>query len=108
MVPAHFGAPFMNTQAMTTITNDDYAVRCCSGATRMQSELSRAFNLIAPRPNWKAAIDVTIYRDTNCAIDEALISDACFHFTGSVPTFSYAKAFLVRIRAAGYYATIGA
>lgn len=88
--------------------NQDYDVKCTSGAVRKQSELSRAFDLIAPLPNWKMAIDQTLFRDTNCPVDEALLTDACVHFTGSVPSFSYEKAFLVRVRAAGYYATIGA
>lgn len=88
--------------------NQDYDVKCTSGATRKQSELERAFNLIAPPHNWKVPIDATLFRDARAPLDEALISDACIHFTGSVPRFDYSQAFLVRITAAGYYATIGA
>lgn len=40
----------------------DYEVKCYTGATRMQSELDAAFNLVAPRDNWKNSIDTIAKR----------------------------------------------
>lgn len=87
-----------------TDLNQDYQVTCHSGATRMQSELSAAFNLVAPKDNWKMPVDALLER----GYDEKLICDAVIHFTGSVPTFIKARSGRARVQAAGYYATIGA
>lgn len=87
--------------------NQDYDVKCTSGITRKQSELERAFDLIAPKQNWKMPIDMTLDY-VMIPVDFALLTDACIHFTGSVPTFTYLKHPELRITAAGYYATIGA
>jgi len=92
------------TGQVTATVTDDYAVPGHSGKPRTQRELTDAFNLVAPRPNWKEAIDCTIPRP----FDADLISDAVVHFTGAVPTFGYAVAHVVHVRAPGYYATIGA
>ena len=97
---------------MTTIDkilNANYTVPGHSGTPRTQHELARAFEEVAPKPNWKAAIDCKLPRGAHLPwFDESLISDAVVHFTGAVPTFSYAEAHVVRVRAPGYYATIGA
>lgn len=85
----------------------DYPVSTYTGApgeTRMQSELADAFNLVANKENWKLPIDVTLdMADVNIR----LIVDAVVHFTGSVPSFTYIEN-RIHIRAAGYYATVGA
>jgi len=83
--------------------NDDYAVRCNSGATRMQSELSAAFDLVAPKSHWKNPIDTEL----RGPVDIELIADAVIHFTGSVPVFR-TRGKTTFVNAAGYYATIGA
>ena len=83
--------------------NDDYAVKCHSGATRMQSELSAAFDLVAPKGNWKNPIDTELHGPVNVE----LIADAVIHFTGSVPVFRV-RGKTTFVKAAGYYLTIGA
>ena len=84
--------------------NVDYPVRCTSGKTRLQSELKAAFDLVAPKPNWKMPIAATIYATT----EKSLVSDAIIHFTGSVPTFASQSGKRYRVKAAGYYASVGA
>lgn len=92
--------------SLEDILSADYQVKCFSGASRLQSELSAAFNTVAPKPNWKVAINTKV--DAN-PVQIAIVRDAIVHFTGSVPTFTRrpgAKQFTVK--AAGYYATCGA
>lgn len=87
--------------------NADYPCSTYTGApgeTRMQSELAAAFKRVAPKDHWKNPIDVTLDAKD---VDVRLIIDAVVHFTGSVPEFIWRGGF-VRIRAAGYFATIGA
>lgn len=81
---------------------NDYSVKCFGGATRMQSELTAAFNLVADKANWKNPVDALID-----PAQREIVSDAVVHFTGSVPTFSPAGDKL-RVKADGYYLTIGA
>ena len=84
-----------------------------------RGELEAAFNRVCDQERWKNPIDATIdaYSD-----DELLvIREAIIFFTGSVPTFERVGSIAqpsvigfsvlgarVRVRAAGYYATIGA
>lgn len=82
---------------------DDYKVKCHSGAERWQSELSAAFDLVAPKANWKMPIDAEV----PAATDVTLISDAVIHFTGSKPELR-SRGKTLFVKAAGYYATIGA
>lgn len=83
----------------------DYDVKCKSGATRKQSELLAAFNLVANKDHWKNPITTTLLQRE---VDEKLLTDAIIHFTGSVPTFSSMAGGRVLIKANGYYLTIGA
>jgi len=88
---------------VTTIDLDqDYSVPCYSGATRMQSELTAAFNLVADKTNWKYPVNALV----SMSADLGLISDAVVHFTGSVPTMSFLP-MAVAVRADGYYRAIG-
>lgn len=81
--------------------NADYPVKCFSGVTRMQSELTEAFDLVANKSHWKLPIKAKLATDTDPNIME--IRDAIVHFTGSVPTFSFGPS-AVLVEAAGYYA----
>jgi hypothetical protein len=81
----------------------DYPVTCYSGASRLQSELLLAFNLVAPAGNWKLAIDDGV----DASVDSALLRDAVVHFTGSIPAIE-STGVTKRVTAAGYYATCGA
>ena len=85
----------------------DYEVKCYTGATRMQSELDAAFNLVAPRDNWKNSIDTTLpCRDPQCI---ASVVDAVVHFTGGVPTIHIGRPTdAIRVTAPGYYVSVGA
>jgi hypothetical protein len=75
-------------------------------ATYTQEQLKEAFNEIAPKPNWKNPINRTIF--TPGKAKKALLEAACIHFTGSVLTFGPSgTASRVRVKAAGYYKTIG-
>jgi hypothetical protein len=78
------------------------AAKCFSGAVRMQSDLTAAFDLVADKTNWKNPIDAFI----SIFEDEALISDAVIHFTGSAPTITRASHLLSRVVADGYYLTM--
>lgn len=82
------------------------------------AELQAAFNRVAPQPNWKTAIDVTIDASVN---EVGVITEAIAFYTGSVAHASIVGAPVVRclsvsgetrvsarITAAGYYAAIGA
>lgn len=83
---------------------EDYEVTGCSGSKWMQSQLAAAFDLVAPKPNWKMPINAKLHR-IDC--DETLLSDAVIHFTGSVPTITRRGGWR-HVKAAGYYRTIGA
>ena len=95
----------------TTNLNDDYPVTCFSGATRLQSELAAAFDLVAPKPNWKTSINAVITmadgRADAAALSAKLISDAVVHFTGAAPTILIRRN-RMHVTAPGYYATVGA
>lgn len=72
-----------------------------------QEQLNEAFQeLLKKRQHWKDPIDRTIFKPGKAK--QALLTEACIHFTGSVPDFLPAPGGRVRVVAAGYYATIGA
>ena len=92
-----------------TNLNEDYKVTCYSGAARMQSELTAAFNLVANKSNWKLPVHTWL---SSYKLDVVEISDAIVHFTGSVPKVTFGPVTFgpagVLFEAKGYYATIGA
>lgn len=81
------------------------------GITR--KEITAAFNLVAPRDNWKRPIDATIEADL-ITID--VVREAVVFFTGSVAKVECVQPAALRVEgpskyrvtAAGYYATCGA
>jgi hypothetical protein len=91
--------------SLTDLINADYAVKCFSGETRMQSELSAAFDMVANKETWKLAIDAWV--DDNVA--PRLVADAVVHFTGSKPEIRFSTYRTgYRVTAPGYYAAVGA
>jgi hypothetical protein len=74
---------------------------CFTGTRRRKGELKAAFDLVAPRDNWKMPIDCTLLRSQ---VDRKLIIDAVHHYTGSTPTFHDVDAEWMRITAPGYWA----
>lgn len=83
---------------------NDYEVQGCSGRIYKQSALARAFRMVEDHQNWKNPIDALV----GLGSDEQLIRDAVIHFTGSVPEIKRIRGGAIQVRAAGYYATIGA
>jgi hypothetical protein len=82
-----------------------------------RAKLTEAFNLVAPKDGWKNPINAEVVIDSDLRM--LLIREAVIFFTGSVPTFDFSRsvrpikgtdggAAIYRVRAAGYYATIGA
>ena len=92
---------------------NDYAktvVATVMGKPVTQGELSKAFDVVANKANWKMPIDCDVTLKSHREM--AMISKAVVFFTGSVAKFT-AVALLgskcrYRVTAAGYYATIGA
>jgi hypothetical protein len=76
-----------------------------------QGELSLAFDAVANRANWKNPIDAVVSLDSYTM---AMVREAVVFFTGSVPTFELMTGTTTsgmgryRVKAAGYYRTIGA
>ena len=71
---------------------------------RGREVLSKAFDKVSS-PNWKDPIDAFVDCDAQTLLD---ISYAVTFYTGSVARVDAAGPNLWRVRAAGYYATIGA
>jgi len=76
-----------------------------------QGELSLAFDAVANKANWKNPIDAVVSLDSYTM---AMVREAVVFFTGSVPTFELTTGTTTsgmgryRVKAAGYYRTIGA
>lgn len=66
--------------------------------------LKAAFELVEPKPNWKAPINAVVPR--TAPIDE--IVEAVAFYTGAKAKVKPAGGKSVRIIAAGYYETVGA
>lgn len=74
--------------------------------TWTRAELNGLFSRVQPAENWKARIDAeTVFVDDR---ERAGMIEAVIFFTGSVPTLQPLNGNRYRVRAAGYYATIGA
>src|SRR5689334_16707240 len=71
-----------------------------------RGQLDALFERVRPAENWKNRIDAVV----TLADDREMIGtrEAVIFFTGSVPTFEPRGRNRYRVRAAGYYATIGA
>jgi hypothetical protein len=74
------------------------------------AELQAAFNRVAPKPNWKTAIDAIVIVVNDAEL--ATIAEAVTFYTGSIimATVVRQDGMLrsVRVQAAGYYVAIGA
>jgi hypothetical protein len=81
----------------------DAQVVSVQGFTRGQ--LNEAFELVKDASNWKNAIDATIPASKAHMIP--MIAEAIMFFAGSESSFTY-KADGFRVRASGYYASVGA
>ena len=75
------------------------------GRAVTRGELNEAFKLVQPQGNWKETINATVQLDE---AGRAMVREAVIFFTGSVPTFTPVPGLGVQVKAAGYYATIGA
>ena len=81
-----------------------------------QGELARAFDKVAPASHWKNPIDALVVISNDFEME--LLRSAITFFTGSVARFEIVAVITncgvstgsarYRVRAAGYYATIGA
>lgn len=76
-----------------TVKDGDYFV----------SELRVAFDKVQNKDHWKNPIDAVILTK-----DIKITEAAIIHYTGSVPTFTRVDGNNTRVKAAGYFATIGA
>lgn len=85
---------------MTTTMNPE------TGTPYSRAQLIEAFQAVQNKSNWKHPIDATIAPPLSFTIDLDKLRDAVIFFTGSVPTFKKSDGWL-RVKAAGYYATIG-
>lgn len=71
------------------------------------AELETAFNRVVNKSNWKNPIDTIVtVQPLSGELDD--IREAVIFYTGSVCKFSCEYRRIVRVQAAGYYATIGA
>jgi hypothetical protein len=68
-----------------------------------QEQLREAFDLVAPKPNWKAEIDAVIPREKR-----DVVAAAIEHFTGSEAEFQCAGDEHLRVTADGYFRAVGA
>lgn len=88
--------------------HEDHDVTCYSGKVRKQSELLTAFNKVVAKDHWKNEINTFV----DSAEDLILLADAIVHFTGSLANFTFecgpGLKFHIHVKAAGYFATIGA
>lgn len=76
-----------------------------------RSELSAAFDRVANKQHWKNEIDCVV--DIASDFDMAVVKEAVVFFTGSVARFDAVPGGTMpgcryRVRAAGYFNTIGA
>lgn len=72
-----------------------------------EEALKEAFELVAPKPNWKLPIDATLPSITSIK-KRNLIAFAVMFFTGSTATWSKTPGGKIRVTAPGYYASVGA
>ena len=95
----------MNTQDLYNDLQDTIVAKI-NGRDVTRRDLDDAFKMVAPKDNWKNPIDATVeFASPDTA---ALITEAVIFFTGSTPKFEQVSKFTWRVRAAGYYLTIGA
>ncbi len=74
--------------------------------TYTQEQLQQAFDEIKPKKHWKDRISKTLL--VKDAAHQEVLTQACIHFTGSIPQFTQTNGGKTLVTAAGYWATIGA
>lgn len=81
------------------------------GQDRVRGDLSRAFNSVADKSNWKNPINIVVDLDDHT---KQLVAEAVTFYTGSVATFARLTGTTTggvaryRVQAVGYYEAIGA
>jgi hypothetical protein len=109
-IPPHPQEGKMTDLATLKSESDAQIVGRVNGRPVTRGELSEAFDYVANRDNWKLPIDATV--DLGPA-SMAMVREAVIFFTGSVPSFTAVgpevdRCARFRVRAAGYYAAVGA
>lgn len=103
--------PKLAKVSMQTLTKDDEQV-CAEvlGRDVTRGKLREAFGRVQDPTNWKKAIDARIPLCSD--FDLLVVREAVIFFTGSVPSIDFVLVRggrnIYRVRAAGYYQTIGA
>jgi len=87
------------------LTEMDRIVVTVEGREVSLFELHEAFARVQSK-NWKDPVDKAIKSPS--AFERGVINEAVIWFTGSAPEFCGAGRGMTRVRAAGYYLTIGA
>lgn len=87
---------------------DSMVITRYEGEPVTRGMLSAAFNKVADKDNWKNPIDFVVHGSELCCKDLFLIAGGIEFFTGSDTYFDAEKDGYVRIKAPGYYATVGA
>jgi hypothetical protein len=80
-------------------------VSMVQGRPVTRGQLSKAFDLVKNDEHWKNPIDKTLLMMT-CE-EEAMIYEAVLFFAGCRPTFKFNEDGSVRVRAQGYYLSVG-
>jgi hypothetical protein len=101
------------TMTHEQIVAESYAqvVAQVNGRAVTRGELKIAFDAVANKANWKMPVDATVNLDAHT---KALVAEAVPFFTGSHARFQLLSGTTTggigryRVRAAGYYKTVGA
>lgn len=92
---------------MEKITMTDVALIAKISENAMAELYRRAFDLVAPKDNWKGKIDVVLDNRTLC-YTAFVIADAVGFMTGQKADWKYVNEHEIRFTAPGYYAVVGA
>lgn len=84
---------------------DAEVVAKVNGVDATRADLNAAFERIKPTGHWKNRIDAVVGLTDH---ERDLTREAIVFFTGSIPTFEVVEHGKYRVRAAGYFLTIGA
>lgn len=92
-----------------SMTPEDQRVSLARLNLRIETmKLRQAFDLVAPKPDWKAPIDtfITDAQLAEAGVDLEAVREAVIHYTATVPTFSRVgfSPNGVKVEAAGYHA----
>lgn len=96
-----------HTEDSRSVTSAAPVINPETGTRYSRSELSAAFARVSPTPNWKTRIDEFVTLGPDADDEIMVIREAVIFYTGSVPTFTKVSESTCRVKAAGYYATIG-